>query len=88
MGKRHIIGWTAAIFLIASVLLPGLHLEVEASEISDFDNYVTSIEELTVPEGTRSGAQTVGGEACRERRQAIVEVSVVAVWKKKERDKR
>ena len=79
MGKRHIIGWTAAIFLIASVLLPGLHLEVEASEISDFDNYVTSIEELTVPEGTRIialGEATHGNREFQQLKREVFEILV------------
>ena len=79
MGKRHIIGWTAAIFLIASVLLPGLHLEVEASEISDFDNYVTSIEELSVPEGTRIialGEATHGNREFQQLKREVFEILV------------
>ena len=79
MGKRHIIGWTAAIFLIAAVLLPGLHLEVEASEISDFDNYVTSIEELTVPEGTRIialGEATHGNREFQQLKREVFEILV------------
>ena len=79
MGKRHIIGWTAAILLIAAVLLPGLHLEVEASEISDFDNYVTSIEELTVPEGTRIialGEATHGNREFQQLKREVFEILV------------
>ena len=79
MGKRHIIGWTAAIFLIAAVLLPGLQREVEASEISDFDNYVTSIEELTVPEGTRIialGEATHGNREFQQLKREVFEILV------------
>ena len=79
MGKRHIIGWAAAIFLIAAVLLPGVDRGVEASEISDFDNYVTSIEELSVPEGTRIvalGEATHGNREFQQLKREVFEILV------------
>ncbi len=79
MGKRHIIGWAAAIFLIAAVLLPAVDRGVEASEISDFDNYVTSIEELSVPEGTRIialGEATHGNREFQQLKREVFEILV------------
>ncbi len=69
----------AAVLLAAAVLLPGLGRGVEASEISDFDNYVTSIEELSVPEGTRItalGEATHGNKEFQQLKREVFEILV------------
>ena len=69
----------AAVLIMTVCILPGLNRGVEADEISDFDNYVTSIDELTVPEGTRItalGEATHGNREFQQLKREVFEVLV------------
>lgn len=69
----------AAVLIMTVCILPGLNRGPEADEISDFDNYVTSIDELTVPEGTRItalGEATHGNREFQQLKREVFEILV------------
>ena len=69
----------AAVLIMTACILPGLNRGPEADEISDFDNYVTSIDELTVPEGTRItalGEATHGNREFQQLKREVFEILV------------
>ena len=79
MGRKHLTGRIAAVLFITAGIFSITDRRAEASEISDFDKYVTSIEELSVPEGTRItalGEATHGNREFQQLKREVFEILV------------
>ena len=79
MRKRRLIFGIAAALIMAAGILPGYGRDVKAAEISDFNKYVTSVDELSVPEGTRItalGEATHGNREFQQLKREVFEILV------------
>ena len=69
----------AAISMMALSILPGYSQDARATEIADFDEYVTGIDALTIPEGTRIvalGEATHGNREFQQLKREVFEILV------------
>ena len=80
MDKKHLVIRKIAVLAITAViLLSGGRLCPKAAEISDFDRYVTAVDDLSIPEGTRItalGEATHGNREFQQLKREVFEILV------------
>ena len=79
MRKGQLVLWVVIALFMTVCILPGMRPVAEAAEISDFDKYVTAVDELSVPEGTRItalGEATHGNREFQKLKREVFEILV------------
>lgn len=79
MNKKHTALRRAVVVLFSVLFLLGGSQCIKADEISDFDEYVTDIDDLSVPEGTRIvalGEATHGNREFQQLKREVFEILV------------